>query len=131
MANDPYNLTPNPFPSGKGDRKGFVGLRSSYPPHPLSLGKGGTEKRISSPDFKLANFPSGKGDRNLRTWWLMRDNLTPNPFPSGKGNRIVGSNLFPSGNGNREGERRFSCWRGGRRRVMMWRDDYVPPHLKT
>jgi hypothetical protein len=28
-------------------------------------------------------------------------NLTPNPFPSGKGNRIVGSNLFPSGNRDR------------------------------
>jgi len=25
-------------------------------------------------------------------------NLTPNPFPSGKGNRSVGSNLFASGN---------------------------------
>jgi hypothetical protein len=29
------------------------------------------------------------------------NNLTPNPFPSGKGNQIVGSNLFPSGKGNR------------------------------
>ena len=28
-------------------------------------------------------------------------NLTPNPFPSGKGNRIVGSNLFTSGKRNR------------------------------
>jgi hypothetical protein len=28
-------------------------------------------------------------------------NLTPNPFPSGKGDRIVGSNLFPSGKGDR------------------------------
>ena len=29
-------------------------------------------------------------------------NLTPNPFPSGKGNRIVGSSLFPSGNGDQK-----------------------------
>jgi hypothetical protein len=28
-------------------------------------------------------------------------NLTPNPFPSGKGNRMRESNLFPSGKGNR------------------------------
>ena len=27
------------------------------------------------------------------------DNLTPNPFPSGKGNLIVGRNLFASGKG--------------------------------
>jgi hypothetical protein len=26
-------------------------------------------------------------------------NLTPNPFPRGKGNQIVGSNPFPSGKG--------------------------------
>jgi len=42
MMNDPKN----PFPRGKGNQKGFVGLRPSYPPHPLSLGKGGTERRI-------------------------------------------------------------------------------------
>jgi hypothetical protein len=36
------------------------------------------------------------------------NNLTPNPFPSGKGNRIVGSNRFPSGKGNRiVGSNRF------------------------
>jgi hypothetical protein len=28
-------------------------------------------------------------------------NLTPNPFPSGKGNRNVWSNLFRRGKGNR------------------------------
>jgi hypothetical protein len=28
-------------------------------------------------------------------------NLTPNPFPSGKGNRIFGGDLFASGKGNR------------------------------
>jgi hypothetical protein len=32
---------------------------------------------------------------------LMLKNLTPNPFPRGKGNQIVGSNLFPRGKGNR------------------------------
>ena len=31
------------------------------------------------------------------------NNLTPNPFPSGKGNWIVGSNLFSSGKGDRIG----------------------------
>jgi hypothetical protein len=66
MANDPYNLTPNPFPSGKGNQKGFVGLLPSYPPHPLSLGKGGTEKRISSPDFKLANLLECEGESEGR-----------------------------------------------------------------
>ena len=30
----------------------------------------------------------------------MIKNLTPNPFPSGKGNRIGGSNPFPSGKGD-------------------------------
>ena len=29
------------------------------------------------------------------------ENLTPNPFPRGKGNRIAGSSLFPSGKWNR------------------------------
>jgi hypothetical protein len=34
-------------------------------------------------------------------------NLTPNPFPSGKGNRIRESNLFPSGKGT-------GMWKVGR-----------------
>jgi hypothetical protein len=34
-------------------------------------------------------------------------NLTPGPFPSGKGDRIVGNSLFPSEKGNRIVERPF------------------------
>ena len=40
----PKNLTPNPFPSGKGNRRGSSRSVASYPPHPLSRGKGGTER---------------------------------------------------------------------------------------
>jgi hypothetical protein len=33
---------------------------------------------------------------------LSAENLTPNPFPSGKGNQIGECNLFPSGKGNKK-----------------------------
>ena len=36
-------LTPNPFPSGKGNRKGFVGSVRPIPLTPFPMRKGGTE----------------------------------------------------------------------------------------
>ena len=45
---------------------------------------------------------SGKEDRKDGAGFeIDPNNLTPNPFPSGKGNRIIGSSLFLSGKGNR------------------------------
>ena len=39
---------------------------------------------------------------------MMHRNLTPNPFPSGKGNRIIGSNPFARGKENNRGRKVLS-----------------------
>jgi hypothetical protein len=45
--------------------------------------------------------PSGAAPVKTSALGWRFKNLTPNPFPSGKGNQIVGSNPFPSGKGDR------------------------------
>ena len=64
----------------------------------------GVEKDPGSLGFARDDKKTALNDtKNRRDYEVLVDagNLTPNPFPSGKGNRIVGSNLFRNGKGNR------------------------------
>ena len=62
IASDARNLTPNPFPNGKGDKKS-VGIVSSYPPGPLSTMERGSRTVAAVVLSPWRSFHDGKGGR--------------------------------------------------------------------
>src|SRR5579863_6101703 len=91
-------------------------LESHIPPLILGCGAlAGVQKEPGSLGF--ARYDTRKDPKNVtlttvgrgtgllgRVLLMNPNNLTPNPFPSGKGDRIVGGNLFPSGKGDKNGK---------------------------